>query len=67
MDGATLWAQLAKHGIHLERLADKTGYSLAYLVQILTDVTPLTDSARFRIVQAFPQMANALIDKEAGA
>jgi len=66
MDGAALWELLAKHGIHLERFADKTGYSLAYAVQILTGATPLTDSAKFRIAQAFPQMADALMDKEAG-
>ncbi len=67
MDGPTLWKQLAKHGIHLERLADKTGYSLAYMVQILTGATPLTAIAKFRIVQAFPQMADALMDKKSGA
>ena len=66
MDGPTLWKHLREGGIPLERLAEKTGYNLAYLLQIVSGYTPLTDSAKFKIVKACPQMADALMDKEAG-
>ena len=65
MDGAALWTLLAEHGIHLEQFADKTGYSLAYTVQILTRATPFTDSAKFKAAKAFPKLAKVLMEKEA--
>lgn len=63
MDGATLWVHLKENEIHLEQLAEKTGYSLAYLVQVVTRATPFSDKTKFRIAQAFPQLADALMEK----
>ena len=70
MDGPTLWKHLHTGGIGLEQLAEKTGYNLAYLLQIVSGYAPLSDQAKFRIVKAYPEladalMADALINKEA--
>ena len=67
MDGTALWELLRERDIHLEQLAEKTSYSLAYLVQVVTGSTPLSDRAKFRIVKAFPELSVALMEKEKGA
>ena len=65
MDGATLGIQLEKHKITPVALAAKTGYNLAYVLQIIGGHVPFTDSAKFRIAQTFPALADALMEKEA--
>ncbi len=67
MDGIMLGEHLKEHKIALPELAEKTGYNLAYLRQIIRGHAPFTDSARFRIIRTYPELADALMDKEAGA
>lgn len=64
MDGATFRKHLEDHKITPVELAKKTGYNLAYILQIRSGYVPFTDSAKFRIAQAFPQLALFLMEKE---
>ena len=65
MDGAIFRIHLERHKITPGALAEKTGYNLAYVLQIIGCHVPFTDSAKFRIAQAFPELADALMKKEA--
>ncbi len=65
MDGATLRKHLYHHKITSVELAERTGYNLAYVLQIIGGHVPFTDSAKFRIARAFPMLAGALMEKEA--
>jgi len=67
MDGIMLGGYLKEHKIALPELAEKTGYNLAYLLQIIRGHAPFTDSAKFKIIMAYPRLADALMEKEAGA
>lgn len=61
MDGATFRKHLYDHKITTRELAEKTGYNRAYVLQILGGHVPFTDSAKFKIAQAFPMLADALL------
>ena len=65
MDGATFKRHPEKWKITPGALAEKTGYNLAYVLQIIGGHVPFTDSAKFRIAQAFPELSVALMEKEA--
>ena len=64
MDNETLWKYLKEKDIGLEDIADKTGYALGYLVNLRLGRVPLSDSARFKFLRAYPETASFLLEKE---
>jgi len=65
MSNADLYQYFKDNGIALEEIGQKTGYSLMYLLHMLQGLEPLTDSARFKFIQAYPETASFLLEREA--
>jgi transcriptional regulator with XRE-family HTH domain len=61
MNNAQLYQHFKDNGITLEEIAEKTGYSLMYLLNMLQGHEPLTDSARFKFIRAYPKTAAFLV------
>ena len=53
---------IAGDEIFLEDIAEKTGYSLGYLVNVLQGRVPFSDALKFQIVSAFPETAAFLLN-----
>lgn len=60
---AQLWQFFKDAGITLEDIADKTGYALGYLVNLMQGRVPVGDRAKFRLIRAFPETAALLLDQ----
>ena len=48
-------------GLTAEDVANRTGYSERYIVNLLNGSDPLNDRARFRLMRAFPDCADMLL------
>jgi len=49
-----------KH-IRPAEIAQATGYSYGYVIELLNNTTPLTPSSRFRFIEAFPEILPLLL------
>ena len=67
VENAQLWQMLKDGGITLEDVAEKTGHSLGYLVNVVQGRTPLSDALKFKIARAFPETAAFLLEPEVQA
>jgi len=65
MDNETLWRYLKEKDIGIEDIDDKTGYALGYLVNLRLGRVPLSDSARFKFIRAYPETQEFLLEREA--
>jgi len=63
MDESRLWQFFKDEGITLEDISEKTGYALGYLVNLLHGRAPLNDRARFRLIQAYPETSEFLLQE----
>ena len=61
MANAQLYQFFKDNGITLKEVAERTEYHYTYVSELLNGLTPLTDSARFRFVTAFPETALFLL------
>lgn len=59
---AQLWQFFKDGGITVEDIAEKTGYTLVYIVNLMQGRAPVGDRAKFRIVKAFPDTAAFLLN-----
>ena len=62
MARAQLYQWFKDNGISLREIAAATGYHYTYVSELLTGATPLTDGARMRFVETFPETAIFLLD-----
>lgn len=62
VENAQLWQILKDEGITLEDVAEKTGHSLGYLVNVVQGRTPLSDALKFKVARGFPQVAAFLLN-----
>jgi len=62
-ENSTLWQLLKDAGITLEDVAQQTGHSLGYLVNVVQGRAPLSDALKFRIARAFPDTAEYLLQE----
>ena len=61
VENAQLYQFFKDRGVLVKEVAERTGYSYNYVVDLLNGLTPLTDSARFRFMRAFPETAMFLM------
>jgi hypothetical protein len=59
---AQLWQYFKDEGITPKDVAERTGYALAYVYHLIQGFAPLNDKARFRMIQAFPDTADLLLN-----
>ena len=64
MHNAQLYQFLKDSGYTLTQAAAKIGFSYPYLSQLVSGAVPMTDSARLKIVRAFPETAPWLLQIE---
>lgn len=64
MENSQLRQYLKDSGYTLGQAAAKVGFTYVYMAEILNGTKPLTDSARFKIVRAFPDTAVFLLQLE---
>ena len=65
MARAQLYQYFKDQGISPQQVADATGYTYNYVIELLRGTEPLTDAARFRFLKAYPPTARFLLaDKE---
>lgn len=64
MANSQLYQLLKASGYTLTQAAAKIGFSYGYLSQIVVGERKLTDSARLKIVRAFPETAAFLLQIE---
>jgi len=57
MTERTLRSYFKSHGITARQIADRTGYDLTYLYGLLGGSERMTDSAKFRLIRAYPDLA----------
>jgi transcriptional regulator with XRE-family HTH domain len=60
MNGAELKQIFKEQELTPEKVAEKTGYSAAYIRNILYGSDSLNDRMKWRLVQAFPVLIDAL-------
>jgi hypothetical protein len=60
-DSERLAAHFKEVGTSVEVVAEKTGYKPGYIRQLFWGLDPLTDSARFKFIKAFPETAAFLL------
>jgi transcriptional regulator with XRE-family HTH domain len=65
MANAQLYAYLKDQGFTLADIAERTGYNYTYLSEMLSGREKLSDAARFRFIEAFPDTAQFLLPKAA--
>jgi len=61
MANSQLFQFLKDNGYTRREAAAKIGFSYQYLVELLNGTTVMTDSARVKIVRAFPETAEWLL------
>lgn len=61
MANAQLYQYFKDGGHTLSEVAHKTRYEYTYIVALLNGTKPLTDAARLRFVEAFPETARFLL------
>ena len=64
MENAQLRQHLKDSGYTIGQAASKVGFTYTYMAELLNGTVPLTDSARFKIVRAFPETAIFLLQIE---
>ena len=64
MQAAQLWSYFKNEGIMLEDIASATGYSVRYVLDVLEGRHPLSDRAKFRIIEAYPATGVFLMNGE---
>ena len=57
---AALQSHFKHSGITLEDIAEKTGYSLQYILNMMNGHEPVTSAAKWRFINAFPATAPLL-------
>ena len=62
MEAAQLWSFFKDEGITLEDIAAATGYKIRYILNLLEGRTPLSDRAKFRIIEAYPATGTFLMN-----
>ena len=62
MENAQLWSYFKDHGVTLEDIAEATGYTVRYVLDLLEGRHPLNNRARFAIMEAFPGTAELLLN-----
>ena len=56
-----LYQFFKERGIPVTEVVERTGYAYPYACELLNGTTPLTDSARFRFIRAYPETAPILV------
>ena len=64
VENAQLWSWFKDEGITLEDIAEATGYTVRYVLDLLEGRHPLNNRARFAIIEAFPATADLLLNGE---
>jgi len=60
---AQLWQFFKDEGITRQEMADKTGLAIGYIYNLLKGFDPLSASAKYKILSAFPETAMFLLNK----
>ena len=68
MARAQLYQYFKDKGLTLRDVSERTGYHYTYVSDLVNGSTPLTDSARFRFIKAYPETSLFLLpDAETSA
>ena len=62
MIGSQLYQFFKDKGVTPQEIAIQTGYSYGYIIELLRGTEPLTDGAKFRILDAYPETALFLLN-----
>ena len=55
MAGTQLYQYFKDRDVTPQEVADATGYTYTYVIELLRGTEPLSDSARFRFLKAYPE------------
>lgn len=60
---AQLWQFFKDEGITLEEISQRTGYALGYLLNLFQGWVHFSDRAKFRMIKAFPETGEFLLQE----
>lgn len=63
MPSTRLYQFFKDKGISPQQVADATGYSYNYIVELLRGTEPLSAAAKFRLLEAYPETSLFLLDE----